>query len=125
MVQLARLQDIKQGFKFPSWTECGKNICFFAKFQKTALKVILADKYEDYTSALIVTGLDTLSERRKLLCKKFANNCVKSERMKHLFPRNSKVSNTRNPEKFYVQPATTTRLAHSAIPYMQRLLNED
>ena len=47
------------------------------RVQKTALKVILADNYEDYTSALIVTGLDTLSERRKLLCKKFAKIVLK------------------------------------------------
>ena len=93
--------------------------------QKTALKVILADQYEDYPSALLSTGLDTLSERRKFLCKKFAKNCVKSEKMRHLFPMNSRIANTRNPEKFYVQPASTKRLAQSAIPYMQRLLNED
>ena len=59
--------------------------------QKTALKVILADQYEDYPSALLSTGLDTLSERRKSLCKK-------SEKMRHLFPMNSKIAITRNPE---------------------------
>ena len=95
------------------------------RVQKTALKIILADQYEDYPSALLSTGLDTLSERRKSLCKKFAKNCVKSEKMRHLFPMNSRIANTRNPEKFYVQPASTKRLAQSAIPYMQRLLNED
>ena len=29
--------------------------------------------------------------------------------------------NTWNPEKFYVQPASTTRLAQLGIPYMQHL----
>ena len=42
------------------------------RVQKTALKIILAERYEDYTTALIETGLDTLSQRRKILCKKFA-----------------------------------------------------
>ena len=95
------------------------------RVQKTALKIILADEYEDYPTALSMTGLNTLSERRKILCKKFAKNCIKSEKMCHIFPMNQKVANTRNPEKFYVQPASTARLAKSAIPYMQRLLNED
>ena len=45
--------------------------------------------------------------------------------MSHLFPMNPRIANTRNKEKFYVQPALTSRLAKSAIPYMQCLLNED
>ena len=32
---------------------------------------------------------------------------------------------TRNPEKFYVTKARTDRLANSAIPYMQKLLNSN
>ena len=44
--------------------------------------------------------------------------------MSQIFPMNPIVANTRNPEKYYVQPASTTRLAKSAIPYMQRLLND-
>ena len=95
------------------------------RVQKTALKIILAEEYQDYNTALIATGLHTLSERRKILCKKFAKNCVKSGKMSYLFPMNPRIANTRNPEKFYVQPASTARLAQSAIPYMQRLLNED
>ena len=42
----------------------------------------------------------------------------------HVFLNPSNV-NTRCKEKYFVQPATTGRLAKSAIPYMQRLLNED
>ena len=41
-----------------------------------------------------------------------------------MFPLNSKVVNTREHEKYYVQPAYTDRLRKSAIPYMQRLLNK-
>ena len=40
------------------------------RIQKTALRIILADEYETYDQALIVTGLQTLKERRKFLCKK-------------------------------------------------------
>ena len=95
------------------------------RVQKTALKIILADKYENYPVALIVTGLQTLSERRTILCKKFAKNCIKNQKMADMFPLNPSNVNTRYKEKYFVQPATTARLANSAIPYMQRLLNED
>ena len=49
------------------------------RVQKTALKIILASKYENYMTALEKSGLKTLSERRKILCKKFAKNCIKTE----------------------------------------------
>ena len=42
-----------------------------------------------------------------------------------MFPLNQRDVNTRFKERLYVQPATTERLAKSAIPYKQRLLNED
>ena len=61
----------------------------------------------------------------QILCKKFAKNCIKNQKMAHMFPLNPSNVNTRNKEKYFVQPATTGRLAKSAIPYMQRLLNED
>ena len=95
------------------------------RVQKTALKIILASEYENYTTALEISGLKTLIERRKILCKKFAKNCIKNEKMKHIFPVNLSKVGTRYKEKFYVQPARTERLAKSAVPYMQRLLNED
>ena len=66
-----------------------------------------------------------LVERRKILCKKFAKNFIKNKKMKHIFPVNTSKVDTRYNEKFYLQPARTERLAKSAVPYMQRLLNED
>ena len=95
------------------------------RIQKTALKIILASEYETYEQALLITGLLTLKERRKVLCKKFAKNCIKNEKMSHIFPKHFSIVNTRKQERFYVQPASTERLARSAIPYMQRLLNEN
>ena len=93
--------------------------------QKTALKIILASEYENYRTALEKLELKTLSERRKILCRKFEKNCIKNEKMSHIFPLNPSKVDTRYKEKLYVQPASTERLAKSAIPYMQRLLNED
>ena len=93
------------------------------RIQKTALRIILKESYLDYCSALQLTGLDTLKERRNQLSLTFARKCVKSERMNDLFPLNVKSVNTRPHEKYRVIPAKTERLAKSAVPYLQRLLN--
>ena len=77
----------------------------------------------DYESALKTTGLETLATRRTKLCLNFARKCTKYEKTSRMFPENNTHVNTRKQEQFYVTPARTTRLANSAIPYMQRLLN--
>ena len=91
--------------------------------QKVALRIILKDSYTSYPEALKLSGLDTLSERRSKLCLNFAKKCTKSEKTSEMFPLNKKVVNTRHHEQFNVTHARTDRLAKSAIPYMQRLLN--
>ena len=93
------------------------------RIQKVALKIILKDRYTSYEEALTQTNLKTLSERRSDLCLKFANKCVKNEKTRDIFPTNEKARNTRVTEKFYVTKAKTERLAKSAVPFMQRLLN--
>ena len=91
--------------------------------QKVALRIILNSDYESYEQALELTGLQTLDDRRTALCKKFALQCVKNEKTRSMFPLNPSTVDTRNHEKYFVQPATTNRLRDSATPYMQRLLN--
>ena len=93
------------------------------RIQKTALKVILRDDYISYEVALKTCGLKTLSERRADLCLSFANKCIRNEKTKDIFPLNDEVRQTRVSEKFKVTKANTDRLAKSAIPFMQRLLN--
>ena len=94
------------------------------RVQKVALKIILKDNYVGYEEALKETCLESLHDRRRKLCQGFARKCVKSEKMAHMFPLNENSANTRRPEKYHVTSATTDRLANSAIPYMQRLLNQ-
>ena len=91
--------------------------------QKTALRVIMKEEYLDYSSALAVSGLDTLQQRRTKLSLSFAQKCLKNPKTADIFPLNPKTVNTRPHEKFYVKPAHMDRLARSAIPYLQRLLN--
>ena len=94
------------------------------RIQKTALRILLGECYEDYESALKTCGLDTLELRRTKLCLNFAQKCLKNKRTENIFPINKKTVNTRQHEKFYVTPAFTDRVANSAIPYLQRLLNQ-
>ena len=92
------------------------------RVQKTALRIILGDTYTDYRSALELTGLDSLRDRRTQLSLTFAKKCVKNN--DDLFPINFKTVNTRPHEKYFVTPARTERLAKSTVPYLQRLLND-
>ena len=93
------------------------------RVQKVALKIILQDKYINYSHALKVTGLPTLKARRNKLSLNFAKNCLKNEMTSDMFPRNNNVVNTRQHEQYYVPHAKTERFARSAIPYMARQLN--
>ena len=90
------------------------------RVQKTACKIILKQKYITYESALRELGLQNLDDRRLELCKRFAKKCVKGPpQIAEMFPRD----NTRHSNQFSVTFARTDRLLHSAIPQMQRLLN--
>ena len=103
------------------------------RVQKVCLKVILKGNYVSYEQSLQSTNLITLVERRENLCLNFAKKCLDNEKTKHMFPLNSSTYSMpkRNEkyqkfqkEKYHVQHAKTERLAKSAIPYLQRLLNK-
>ena len=95
------------------------------RVQKSALKVILGEKYISYRHALDVMRMDSLERRRQNLCLKFAKQCIKNEKLRNIFPRNQKDHSMekRSGEKFIVKKAFTERYKRSAIPSMQRLLN--
>ena len=89
------------------------------RVQKIACRIILKDKYLSYENALSTLNLQTLSERRVMLCIRFAQNCLKHDKSKSMFP----LDQDRNRDKFKVNFAKHSRLLFSAIPQMQRLLN--
>ena len=95
------------------------------RIQKSALKLILKEKFISYKNALNILELDSLEDRRESLCLEFAKRCLKNEKMKSLFPKNEKSHDmkTRCPEKYEVKYANTERLRNFPILYMQRLLN--
>ena len=104
-----------------------ENIDDLERVQKSALKIILQDKYRTYKQGLAQLNLETLVDRRENLCLNFALKCVKHEKLRHMFPINDKTHGmeTRTEEKFEVQFAKTGRLQKSPIIFMQKLLNEN
>ena len=86
----------------------------------------MGDKYISYENALSVMRMDSLETRRKNLCLKFAKQCIKNEKLRNMFPKNQSNHRMemRSGEKFVVKKAMTERYKRSAIPSMQRLLNE-
>ena len=97
------------------------------RVQRSALKIILGDKYLSYDNALKVLGLQSLKERRKELCLKFAKKCLIVPKLQRMFPRthHKHDMDKRRSEYYQVKRGLTERLRRSAIPYMQRLLNEN
>ena len=95
------------------------------RIQKTCLRVILGDMYIDYHSALEMSGLDTLYNRREKRCLDFSLKCVKHTRNSRMFPLNNAASgqDTRQTDMFKVNFASTSTYQDSTIPYCQKLLN--
>ena len=92
---------------------------------KSAVKLILKDKYRGYQKGLAELCLENLRERREQLCLELAKHCVRNEKLKHMFPKNNTkhMMQTRKHEKYLVAKANTKRFQNSAKVYMQRLLN--
>ena len=104
-----------------------ENSADLERVQKSAVKIILGDRYRGYKKSLNKLDMDMLSERREQLCLTFAQKCIKNPKTRHMFPENNKdhKMETRRPDKYKVQHANTERFRKSSIIYMQHLLNED
>ena len=94
--------------------------------QKTFTKLVLKNRYQTYEESLQRLNLTTLELRRDQICLKFALNCRKNERTKHLFPLDDKKQHyeLRKISAYMVHNANTERLKRSPIIYMQNLLNK-
>ena len=98
------------------------------RVQKLCLKVILGQEYENYDSALEVCGLESLSSRREEKCLKYGLKSLLHPVHCKKFPVNPHVLNntldSRNSEHFKVNWAKSESYRTSAIPYIQRMLND-
>ena len=97
------------------------------RIQKSAVKLIMGKNYEGYFNSLRFLKLDSLHERRKKNALKFAKKSVTNMNFSNFFPRHpgGHAMRTRYPERYVVNKAHTERYRNSAVPYLQRLLNED
>ena len=104
-----------------------KNRRTLERVQKAAVKVILRDKYTSYKEGLKYLKMETLDERRRQLCLKFAKNCLKIEKVKGMFKKKTNLHDMiLRKHKFYQETKIRTkRYQKSAIPYLTKLLNND
>ena len=86
------------------------------------------DGHFDYPTALIICQLDSLFSRREKRALDFGKKCVKHHSLKRLFPINPAVFNNplpvRNREIFHDNRSGTSAYNNSAIPAIQRRLNQ-
>ena len=96
------------------------------RVQRTALKVILGDTYQNYEAALKQCNLETLFSRREHRCLSFGLKCLKHSKHKTMFPLNPSEGDLylRDQSKFSVNFAKHSYYQNSAIPYIQNMLNE-
>ena len=104
-----------------------QQIDYIENIQKLSLKIILGQEYSTYEFALECTGLQKLSERRENRCLKFGLQSLLHPVNNKMFPVNPQIlenpHNTRNTEHFVVNKANSESYRKSAIPYIQRMLN--
>ena len=96
------------------------------RVQKSALRIILGDGYKSYTSALKHTGTETLFNRRRKICLKFAKKSLKNDKFGKWFKPNTKTTNTRQDQlRFSEVYCRTERYQNSPISYLTKLLNHN
>ena len=96
------------------------------RVQKSALRLILKEKFTNYEDALLSLNIKTLRERRKVLCAKFALKSLRHNKTRHMFKINTNKSHIklRNKKKLIETKNKTSRLKNSSIPYMEKLINQ-
>ena len=91
------------------------------------MRLINGKPYESYSGTLKQLGILRLSERREVICLKFAKNCLRLENFRKLFPKHASKHDmqTRHEERYQVNRSNGKRHAISAIPNMLKLLNKE
>lgn len=98
------------------------------RLQSTCLRIIIQENYVSYSSALEMTGLQTLYDRREERCLNYGLKSIKHSQNSRFFPLNPNLNNNKEipkwREHFHVNYGRTEDYRMSAIPYCQRLLNQ-
>ena len=104
-----------------------KNIADLERVQKAAVRLISGKPYESYSETLKELNIVRLSERRKIICLKFAKSCLRLSNFEKLFPMHTSdhKMKTRHEDKFQIRRCNSKRYAISAIPKLLKLLNQE
>ena len=79
------------------------------RVQKAALHIILGKSYKSYSSALATVQLDSLADRREVLCLNFSKKAAKHEKHSNWFKLNNKNRVTRQPKTKFCPVVARTR----------------
>ena len=101
------------------------------RVQRTALYIILGDKYTSYDQALDLLECDKLSDRRYKLCETFAKKSQKHPKYQNWFCENkSTAPNVKTRSEKFIQKkifnpvkTRTSRYENSPLPYLTDVLN--
>ena len=93
------------------------------RIQKIVFRIILDYRYIDYHQACLLLGVQSLHLRRVKLSLNFGLKCIKNNKFNHLFKENHQPT-LRNPDKYDVPFARTSRYFNSPLLYITRLLNQ-
>ena len=89
------------------------------RVRKTAFSIILGRRYTSYKQALFSLKMDTLEDRRKILCENFAIKSQGNEKFSSWFTSSDQLT----PSTFQPVPYRTKRYKTSPLPYLTSLLN--
>ena len=113
-------------YAVPVWHSSitGEERLLIERVQKSAFHIILGDQYSSYRSALKALRSDTLFERRRKLCLKFANKSAKSPKFSKWFKPYVPRTPLRNTKPNYCTVySRLKRFEKSPISYLTSLLN--
>ena len=123
-IQTKQIRSVLE-FGVPVWN-CGltkAEVTDIKRVQKSSLHIALGDGYGDYENALSISKLETLEERRKNLCIKFAKKAAKHPKHKDWFVPESKPNTRSEKTNFKAPTGRLKRFLKSPIPYLTNLLN--
>ena len=112
-------------FAVPVWNSSltGGDILNLERIQKTVLNIVLGDQYRSYSSALKITGLSKLSDRRSKISLNFAKKALKNPKFTNWFKLNKKVGGRTQQPKYCPVVSKTSRFLKSPISALISLLN--
>ena len=93
------------------------------RVQKMAFKIILGSEYDNYDTALVRLGLETLVKRRENICFQFAKSIENSDKFSNWLQRTERA--TKSSATYYIPHVRTRAYQTSPLIYLTGLLNSN